>query len=434
MVTSTDSISIFAEGTYEEQILELATYLVRNRPEEERAAFTSPLRDAFRSEDGKNLIEADEARRKFIFSKVFEEVKGLGDVLQLTFVAEVEGFFNLFYAHLFALYSPDSSEAKTYLTTLLQTLSSSPFDRLSIKYRILANLFNSIPRNSPLRLAVYKTLLALATSNDDLDILKLSRADVEEWLSEWNISQDEKSTFLKSIVDAYAKAGEVTTSYEYSLVYIRTLPSTSSASREAAINAIATALRLPNIFDFDPLFKLDAVVNAKDHELFFLLQIFLNDGLVEFKTWEQSHQGVLEKYNLESAQLERKIRLLTLASLGCQYIGKNLPYSKIAESLQVDLSEVEKWVIDGNALILSHSASLFTGQHTVIRAGLVWGKLSQTAQSLHISRATSRTFERKQWEVLEKRLVAWKSGLAGILEVVSSAKRLAGHAPAHSVA
>lgn len=413
MVTSTDSISIFAEGTYEDQILELATYLVRNRPEEERAAFTSPLRDAFRSEEGTNPIEADEARRKLIFSKVFDEVKGLGDGNE----KEVEGFFNLLYAHLFALYPPDSSEAKTYLTNLLQTtLSSSPSDRLSIKYRILANLFNSIPRNSPLRLAVYNTLLALATSNDDLDILKLSRADVEKWLSEWNISQDEKSTFLKSIVDAYAKAGELTASYEYSLVYIRTLPSTSSASRGAAINAIVTALRLPNIFDFDPLFKLDAVVNAKDHELFSLLQIFLNDGLVEFKTWEQSHQGRLEKYNLESAQLERKIRLLTLASLGCQYIGKNLPYSKIGESLQVESSEVEKWVID------------------VIRAGLVWGKLSQTAQSLHISRATSRTFDRKQWEVLEKRLVAWKSGLAGILEVVSSAKRLAGHTPAHSTA
>lgn len=133
------------------QILELSTYLVRNRPEEERASFTSPLRDAFRSEEGNKSIEADEARRKLIFSKVFDEVKGLGDgnekgastyqhrctVLQLTFVAEVEGFFNLLYAHLFALYPPDSSEAKTYLTTLLQTLSSSPSDRLSIKYRML---------------------------------------------------------------------------------------------------------------------------------------------------------------------------------------------------------------------------------------------------------------------------------------------------------
>lgn len=59
----------------------------------------------------------------------------------------------------------------------------------------------------------------------------------------------------------------------------------------------------------------------------------------------------------------------------------------------------------------------------VIRAGLVWGKLSQTTQSLQVIRSTSRTFEREQWQALEKRLVAWKSGLENVLNVVASAKR-----------
>ena len=62
----------------------------------------------------------------------------------------------------------------------------------------------------------------------------------------------------------------------------------------------------------------------------------------------------------------------------------------------------------------------------VIRAGLVWGKLSQTTQSLHISRATARSFEKEQWQALEKRLVAWKAGLAGILDVVTTAKKQGG--------
>ena len=71
-----------------------------------------------------------------------------------------------------------------------------------------------------------------------------------------------------------------------------------------------------------------------------------------------------------------------------------------------------------------------TKSHTVIRAGLVSGKLSQTSQSFHIIRATARAFEREQWEALEKRLTAWKSGLAGVLEVVAAArKRNAPEAP-----
>jgi hypothetical protein len=40
------------------------------------------------------------------------------------------------------------------------------------------------------------------------------------------------------------------------------------------------------------------------------------------------------------------MRLLTLAALGFKNIGQNLSYVKIAEALEVDISEVEKWVID----------------------------------------------------------------------------------------
>lgn len=144
---------------------------------------------------------------------------------------------------------------------------------------------------------------------------------------------------------------------------MRSLPSTSSAAQEAAVEVIATAIRLPLIFDFDPLFKLDAVVAAKNNELFSLLQIFLNDGLIEFKAWEDSHPAALEKHStlldwtvvdvlnlssgLDRTEVERKIRLLTLASLGFTHVGQDLPYSKVAEALQVESSDVEKWAIDG---------------------------------------------------------------------------------------
>ncbi len=50
-------------------------------------------------------------------------------------------------------------------------------------------------------------------------------------------------------------------------------------------------------------------------------------------------------------------------------------------------------------------------------------KLSQTTQSIHIIRSNARTFERQQWEVLEKRLLAWKAGLAGVLDVVATARQ-----------
>ncbi|PPQ92379.1 hypothetical protein CVT25_008729 [Psilocybe cyanescens] len=404
MANSTDSVSIFAEGTFEEQILELLSYIARNRTDEDRATFVAPFQNALKSGEGKKPIEEDETRRKLILSKLLVEIRGLGDGSD----KEIKGFFNLVFAHIFSLYHSNSPEVRQYLGTILKTISTSPSERLSVKYRVLSNLFNSLPKTSPLRLSVYQTLLQIATSKDNLNVLELTKSDVQKWLSEWEITTEEKSAFLKSIVDAYVQAEEPAVAYEYSLLFVQSLSPSSEEAKNSALDVIATALRLPTIFDFDPLFKLDAVINVRDHALFSLLQVFLNGGLSEFKDWQAKHSQILEKYQIPTLELERKIRLLTLASLASSHIGQNLSYSKVAEGLQVDPSEVEKWVID------------------VVRAGLVWGKLSQTTQSLHISRATSRTFERDQWQALEKRLVAWKSGLASILDVVTAAKRQGG--------
>ncbi|GLB34138.1 putative component of the eukaryotic translation initiation factor 3 (eIF-3) complex [Lyophyllum shimeji] len=400
----TDSVSVFAEGTFEEQIQELVNYIVRNRSEEERVAFIRPFQEALKTPEGQTPLEEDAGRKRSIFHMVAVEVKSLGDGTD----KEMEGFFNLLFSHLFALHSHDGSDTKSYVDELIQLLTQNPSQHQFVKYRILANLFNAMERTSSLRPVVYTALVQMASSNGDLDVLQITRVNVEKWLSEWNISDLDKATFLKTISGAYETMSQPEKAYEYERLYVRALPSTSQDAQDGAVNLIASALRLPTVFDFDPLFKLDAVVQIKHHELFSLLQIFLSGALPEFKAWEQSHPDVLQTYKLDRTVLERKIRLLTLASLAFQHVGRDLPYSKVAEALQVETQEVEKWAID------------------VIRAGLVWGKLSQTTQSLHVTRATARTFEKEQWEALEKRLLAWKSGLGGVLDVVVSAKRQAG--------
>ncbi|KAG1850319.1 hypothetical protein C8R48DRAFT_812116, partial [Suillus tomentosus] len=45
----------------------------------------------------------------------------------------------------------------------------------------------------------------------------------------------------------------------------------------------------------------------------------------------------------------------------------------------------------------------------------------KTTQYLHI--CLHRTLEREQWEALGTRLVAWKAGLASVLEFVTSAQK-----------
>ena len=118
------------------------------------------------------------------------------------------------------------------------------------------------------------------------------------------------------------------------------------------------------------------MVASKDHELFSLLQVFLNGGLADFKSWQDSHPDASEKYStvfllpdssvshasveLDASVLEHKIRLLTLASLGFQKVGQHVSYSQVAETLQVDISEVEKWIIDGESYHSPSSSAILT--------------------------------------------------------------------------
>jgi translation initiation factor 3 subunit M len=325
----------------------------------------------------------------------------------------------------------------------------------------LSSLFNAIPRNSALRLTVYDTLIRQASSHDKVELLQITPESVERWTSEWAITPEQKSDFLRLLVGVFEKAGQLypfpcvtlhstlltsllsyrKTSYQYLLTSLRNLPPNSPHAESSAIQAISASLKLPSVFDFDTLYKIDAVIKLQGHELFALLRVFLSGGLEDYKKWESEHPGSIEKHGdypysrgparltltfqpplgLDKSQLERKIRLLTLASLGFQNIGKDVPYATLASALQVDQSEVEKWVIDGTLSLFVYASTPPTSR-LVIRAGLVSGKLSQSSRVFHITRSTSRVFERDQWAALEQRLVAWQTGLAAVLAVVTSAR------------
>ncbi|KAF8548255.1 hypothetical protein OG21DRAFT_1423411 [Imleria badia] len=400
-MSPSESISVFAEGTFEEQLKELLVYTTRGIPDEERNSLLQSLQDAVKTDNA----SLDEDRRRTAFELVLKNVKSVGQGTD----QEIEGFFNLLHAHLFTLWQVDSSETRQHVAYLLNIISSAPSNISLIKYRILFNLFNATPRSSALRPTIYTTLLQVAAGNGDFESFALTKSDVEQWLKEWNVSAEEKSQFLKTIVDTLVQTGKAESAYEYRILLVHTLPSSSPESRSAAIDTIVAALRIPTVFDFDTLYNLDPIIAVRDHELFPVIQIFLRNGFPEFRAWADAHAAVLESYQLDSAQLEHKIRLLALSSLAFDYIGRDLPYSTIASTLQIDTSQVEEWTIDA------------------VRAGLVSGKLSQAAQHLHVYRSSARKFEREQWEALEKRLLAWKAGLASVIEIVALAQQKGGN-------
>ena len=132
------------------QIVELAGYISQTRPEAERAPYVQSIQQKIAVEEGQTPLSGDVERQREVFSAILGNVKGLGEgsergassyslllpptLLTQTYT-EIEGFFNLLYAHLLTLWPIDSPETKKYLSNLFPIITSSPAESAA-KYRM----------------------------------------------------------------------------------------------------------------------------------------------------------------------------------------------------------------------------------------------------------------------------------------------------------
>ena len=52
------------------------------------------------------------------------------------------------------------------------------------------------------------------------------------------------------------------------------------------------------IFTFDSLLKLDSVMVVKNHQLYVLLKIILQDGIQEYRQWLEANEGILSEFGM----------------------------------------------------------------------------------------------------------------------------------------
>lgn len=193
--------------------------------------------------------------------------------------------------------------------------------------------------------------------------------------------------------------------YELFLTHLRFLSSSAMSgqgdTKKAAEKTIVAALDLANVFDFEELSQVEAVKQLKGEPIGKLLDIFTQGNSKDWQSWKSTNGSEIDRLGLSAPALEKKIRLLDLAALCSRSVSSEVSYADMAKTLDVDVDEVEVWVID------------------VIRAGLVSGKLSQINQSLRVYKSVYRSFGVEQWKMLESRLSTWESSITSILNTIA---------------
>jgi translation initiation factor 3 subunit M len=247
-------------------------------------------------------------------------------------------------------------------------------------------------------------------STSNFETLRPQLKNLDKWLETWEMDEEESRKLYLAVSDVAADAGEDETAYTYLIRALRTIPSDEASipeARQLSLRALKSALTHPAHFDFQDLTDLDSIQALRSSEpvYFQLLEIFNSDQLDDFNDFKDEHDGWVETSGLDGAALNRKMRLLTLASLAASAgQSRSLSYAHIAKALQIPAEDVEMWVID------------------VIRAGLVEGKLSQLNQTFLIHRSTYRVFGENQWREVASRLDMWRNSLIGVLQVIQNEK------------
>lgn len=196
--------------------------------------------------------------------------------------------------------------------------------------------------------------------------------------------------------------------FDFVLKNLATYDANDAAALDVAKEAIMQAVAIENYFAFEDLMQYTAIQKLKGTPEYELLDVFLNGTLPTYKSFASAHPDLIKRLDEESNI--RKIRLLSLASLGSENLSRELTYAEIAKNLEIPEEDVEMWVID------------------VIRAGLVEAKLNQLSKTVLVHRSIYRVFGKEQWQQLSTRLNSWKDSLNEILAVIGNAKLIAGGA------
>eukprot|EP01113_Clastostelium_recurvatum_P023320 TRINITY_DN2786_c0_g1_i1.p1 TRINITY_DN2786_c0_g1~~TRINITY_DN2786_c0_g1_i1.p1 ORF type:complete len:423 (-),score=106.42 TRINITY_DN2786_c0_g1_i1:67-1314(-) len=329
---------------------------------------------------------------------------------------DVEGCVNVIAYQIRKL---EPATAAKYAQRLRDAITSVTNDKPLLRLKMLTSIFYTLDSNDENSNAwKYDTFMAIAkyaadSNNGELIVPKLKELD--RWLAEWKASQDQIRRTYKIVRQILLSTTppRPLAAHKIQVKYLTTLskeeannPATSSEYEAEAVSLAKDAIKLDEIHQLDHLLQLESVKLLEKHAthsvLYDLLRIFASEKYEQYQQFISKHPGYLESIGLREEDSRRKMRLLSLASLGAE--SEEVPYNLIAQTLHISEDEVETWII------------------SAISAKMIDAKINQLRRVVIISYCVQRVFTQQQWKQLGTKLDAWKTNIKQLLAVVQNTK------------
>lgn len=303
--------------------------------------------------------------------------------------------------------------AASLLQQVKDAVTSSVTDRPILRLRILTNIYHAFDRTSPSRYDVFVAILNFAADSGNAELVVPKFKQIDQWLIDWGSSIEQTRKLYRLAHKILTNTHRSVQAHELITKYLQTFNTDIKEGKsvgddviEAAAVAAREAILSEEIYQCDHLFSLEAVKLLEKHpqhaSLYQLLQIFAQEKFDSFQTFRSKNPDYLQSVGLSEESCLRKIRLLSLASLGAE--NSEVPYSLIAQTLQISEDEVEGWIIDA------------------VSAKLIEAKLNQLKRVANVSYCVQRVFGTAQWKQLSSKLNKWKTSVHHILVTVQQTK------------
>lgn len=393
---------LVVDGTFEEQIDEIATYL--DSLDQNESKVQEQVEQHIQQDDKEAAIQAivDSSSVLSNASEKGEFVRPARKELLVYHLADLypdyEPSHNLFIHILLS-----SDNFSKHLSPALSDIGKVPSfaDGALVTYKILSTLYNNSP--SQFRLPIFNALLKLTKEHNLYELFGHRIQSIQSSLREWEASAEDSRAVYVALADLCQDAEDNTKATDFLTRAVETFTA-GEESNSLTIRAVNAVLNEKERLTVDDLLILPAVKDLQHTSSghYELLNLLSSGQLADAKQFNASHESFYSANSVSQPIVEYKFRILTVASLAARQDNRKLRYPDVSRALEVPESEVETWIIE------------------TIKSGLVEGKLSQPSSVFLVHRATYRTFEHEQWEEVSAKLASWKESLQGILEVIAN--------------
>jgi translation initiation factor 3 subunit M len=250
-------------------------------------------------------------------------------------------FFNLL---IVLIHHVPANVQPTVIEALIQSMQAQPSQETELKIDILVKLYNHLPADSSLKVVVFKAMVSLATAADEFNLVQSFLKSLSTLIKDWKMDVAEQKSLYLFLMQKCPPMH----AYSFAIRYLNLFTNkTASECLDQVVQTIKMSLSTPDIIHFEDLLECEAVCAHSSHPLFTFLGFFLKGDYLGYKAFVSQNPEFIKSHGMNEQVLKDKLRILAVANLSLKYMNKSLPYSIVAQALDISESDVEKWIISG---------------------------------------------------------------------------------------